>query len=78
MTRYYLGAQPLGFEGAPGTPPKGGFKEQICLNVEDPGAAIVYTRCGFMLGDEARDPSTGKLGWYRNMWAGVERLVKES
>ncbi|KAL6298425.1 hypothetical protein BKA93DRAFT_744153 [Sparassis latifolia] len=72
VTRYYLGVQPLGFEGAPSEGPPGGHKAEVCLNAADPSVEGLYRRCGFMLDDNARDPATGKKGSFRWTWRGVE------
>ncbi|KAI0078120.1 hypothetical protein K474DRAFT_1660750 [Panus rudis PR-1116 ss-1] len=77
VTRYYLGAEPLGFEGAPDKGPVGGIKEEVNLNVADPGARRLYKRCGFLLDDDARDPKTGKIGWYASLWRGVQPVGEE-
>ncbi|KAI0078119.1 hypothetical protein K474DRAFT_1660748 [Panus rudis PR-1116 ss-1] len=77
VTRYYLGAEPLGFEGAPEGGPEGGIKEEIVLSVDDPVAWRVYKRCGFMLDDDARDPKNGKIGWFAFMWRGVEPVSEK-
>lgn len=74
MTRYYLGAEPRGFEGAPDGPPPQGIKEQVVLNVAEEHVARVYKRCGFLLGDDARDPVTGGEGWYPLVYRGVQML----
>ncbi|KAI0928993.1 hypothetical protein AcW1_006064 [Taiwanofungus camphoratus] len=74
VTRYYLGAEPLGFKGAPTERPLGGTKDEICLNVADPGAERIYKRCGFMLDEHARDPITGRKRWYQSIWRGVVPL----
>ena len=63
VTRYMLGAEPLGFEGAPTGGPPTGPKEQVCLNVAEEHVARLYKKCGFLLGDDDRDPVTGAKGW---------------
>lgn len=62
LTRYYLGAEPLGFEGAPAGTPKEGVKDEICLNVKDESAIRLYKRTGFLLGAGDQDPASGKRG----------------
>ncbi|TCD70935.1 hypothetical protein EIP91_000841 [Steccherinum ochraceum] len=74
VTRYYLGATPLGFEGAPEGGPDGGIKEEVCLNVATPDAERLYLRTGFLV--EKQDPATGKEGWYPSCWRGVEQIPK--
>ncbi|GJE87074.1 GNAT family N-acetyltransferase [Phanerochaete sordida] len=64
VTRFYLGAQPLGFEGAPDGPPARGVKDEVCLNVVDDFVAKLYKKCGFLLGEDDRDPASGKKGWF--------------
>lgn len=64
ITRYYLGAQPLGFDGAPTTGPPKGVKREVCLNVTEDYVERVYKRCGFLLGPDDRDPETGNRGWH--------------
>lgn len=63
-TRYLLGAQPLGFEGAPEGPPADGVKQEICLNVLEDFVERLYKTCGFLLGENDRDPVSGKKGWF--------------
>ncbi|OCH92130.1 hypothetical protein OBBRIDRAFT_727453 [Obba rivulosa] len=75
VTRYYLGAYPLGFEGAPEGPPICGTKAEICLNVADENAVRLYKRCGFLLDEDARDSSTGRKGSFASIWRGVERVA---
>ncbi|PSR77650.1 hypothetical protein PHLCEN_2v7840 [Hermanssonia centrifuga] len=72
VTRYYLGAKPLGFEGASSTCPHGGVKEEVSLNVAKEEVTRLYQRCGFLLSEGAREPSTGKKGWYHSVLRGVE------
>lgn len=62
LTRYYLGAEPLGFEGAPAGIPKEGVKKEVCLNVKDESAIRLYKRTGFLLGEGDLDPVSGKRG----------------
>ena len=63
MLRYYLGARPLGFEGAPDGPPAKGVKQEVCLNVGEDFVERLYTKCGFLFGEDAKDPITGKKAW---------------
>ncbi|KAI0782230.1 acyl-CoA N-acyltransferase [Abortiporus biennis] len=49
-----------------------GKKKEVSLNVGRDDARRLYTRCGFMLEDNAKDPSTGKRGWYSTSWRGIE------
>jgi ribosomal protein S18 acetylase RimI-like enzyme len=72
MTRYYLGAQPLGFEGAPISGPPKGIKREVCLIVAEEHVERLYKRCGFLLGVEDCDPETGKRGWYRSTARGMK------
>ena len=74
MTRYYLGAEPLGFEGAPATGPQKGVKREVCLNVAEDHIERLYKRCGFLLGQDDRDPETGKKGWHPATYRAVEVL----
>ncbi|KAF7799554.1 hypothetical protein EIP86_010791 [Pleurotus ostreatoroseus] len=74
LTRYYLGAEPLGFEGAPSPKPDVGTREEICLNVAEEFVARLYARCGFLLGPDDHDPVTGKKGCFDSCWRGVEPL----
>ncbi|TFY50714.1 hypothetical protein EVJ58_g10922, partial [Rhodofomes roseus] len=37
-----------------------GVKSAVCLFYNDPGAARVYRRCGFVVGEDARDPVSGE------------------
>ena len=69
-----LGAEPLGFEGAPAGGPVLGTKEQVCLNVAEDHVARLYRRCGFLLGDDDRDPVTGRMGWISSSVRTVEVL----
>lgn len=63
VSRYYLGADTVGFEGVPSSLPKEGVKEEICLNVIEEHIARLYRRCGYLLGEDDRDPATGRKGW---------------
>ncbi|KAJ3542540.1 hypothetical protein NM688_g5960 [Phlebia brevispora] len=74
LTRYYLGAEPLGFEGAPSPKPAIGTREEICLNVAKEDVARLYERCGFLLGPDDQDPATGRKGSFKSVWRGVEIL----
>jgi len=74
VTRYYLGAQPLGFEGPPTAISDKETKKEVCLNVSDPTVMKIYSRCGFMLGEDERDPDNGQRGWFPTVWRGVEPL----
>lgn len=74
VTRFMLGAEPLGFEGAPVGGPVLGTKEQVCLNVAEDHVARLYRRCGFLLGDDDRDPVTGRMGWISSSVRTVEVL----
>lgn len=75
VTRFYLGAVPLGFElrGAEAIHPK----EEICLNVKDPGARRLYIRCGFQFEGDQTDAVTGKRKWYPTSVFGVESIDKQ-
>ncbi|GJE94729.1 GNAT family N-acetyltransferase [Phanerochaete sordida] len=70
MTRYLLGAPPL--EGGPAGVPEGGVKEQVCLNVSEEYVERIYKKCGFLLGEDDRDPVSGHKAWF----ASVARNVK--
>ncbi|KAH9928192.1 uncharacterized protein B0H18DRAFT_1001778 [Fomitopsis serialis] len=37
-----------------------GVKRSVCLFYQDPGAARMYRRCGFVVDEDARDPATGE------------------
>ena len=71
VTRYYLGAAPLGFN-ASGTEIGHKAKEEVCLNVADEGARKLYIKCGFLLEDGARDPKSGREGSYASIWRGLK------
>jgi len=73
VTRYYLGATPLGFNGGPDSGPTGGIKQEICLNVASDEAERLYKRTGFLF--NARDPVSGVVAWYPSCWRGVESTV---
>ncbi|TCD70936.1 hypothetical protein EIP91_000842 [Steccherinum ochraceum] len=74
LSRFFLGAHPSGLEGSDGTDyePEGGIRDAVCLNVGEEEAARVYVKAGFLLG--AKDPVTGRDGWYPSSWRGVEYL----
>ncbi|CCL98265.1 uncharacterized protein FIBRA_00259 [Fibroporia radiculosa] len=72
VTRYYLGLSLPEQEPNTIIVPREGIKEEVCLNVSDAVAMRVYQRCGFMLDNDARDPDTGRMGWYRSIWRGVK------
>lgn len=74
LTRFYLGAEPLGFEGAPSPKPAAGTREEICLDVAEESVARLYKRCGFLLGEDDHDFVTGEKGWCQWLWRGVEIL----
>ncbi|EKM52438.1 uncharacterized protein PHACADRAFT_30958 [Phanerochaete carnosa HHB-10118-sp] len=64
MLRYFLGAQPLGFEGASNDPPAApGVKREVCLNVAEDFVENMYAKCGFLFGEDARDPIMSKRPW---------------
>lgn len=73
LTRFYLGAEPLGFEGAPSPKPAEGVREEMCLNVSKEEVARLYKRCGFLLDGDC-DPVTGKVGSYHSTWKAIEVL----
>lgn len=77
VTRFMLGAKPLGFEGAPAGGPALGTKEQVCLNVVDEPVAQLYKRCGFLLGEDAEDPDTGRRGWMSSAVQTIEVLPRD-
>ncbi|KAJ3521308.1 hypothetical protein NM688_g9032 [Phlebia brevispora] len=74
LTRFYLGAEPLGFAGAPSPKPEIGTREEICLNVAEEAVARLYKRCGFLLGPGDQDPGTGMKGSFESVLRGVELL----
>ncbi|EKM55283.1 uncharacterized protein PHACADRAFT_208797 [Phanerochaete carnosa HHB-10118-sp] len=74
MMRYFLGAQPLGFDGTPYGPLVKGAKEEICLNVAEEHVKRLYKKCGFLLGESDRDPATGKKLWFASAFRGVKVL----
>lgn len=74
LTRYLLGAEPLGFEGAPPGPPPQGIKHEIALNVAEDHVERLYKRCGFLLPEDDCDPATGRRGWFDSTYRGVKFL----
>ncbi|EED82651.1 predicted protein [Postia placenta Mad-698-R] len=73
VTRYYLGAE------TPNEMARAGesaviAKHEICLNVGDPAVMRIYSRCGFMLDNNARNLDTEKRGWFATIWRGVEPM----
>ena len=72
LTRFYLGAEPLGFDGAPSPKPAAGVRAEVCLNVSREEVAQLYKRCGFLLGEGDRDPTTGQIGSFRSLFISVE------
>ncbi|CAL1705630.1 unnamed protein product [Somion occarium] len=86
VTRYYLDAQPLGFnirgiqghtkdDAEEGKLVEGVIrKQEVCLNVVDEGAKRLYIRCGFLLDDNARDPKSGRSGYFPSIWRGVKPI----
>lgn len=74
LTRYYLGAEPRGFEGGPEGSPPHGVKDEISLNVAEEHVERLYKKCGFLLGEDAIDPVTGKQGWFPSSCRGVRIL----
>lgn len=75
MLRYYLGAQPLGFEGAPDGPPPKGVKQEVCLNTGEDCVERLYTKCGFLFEGNARSLVTRKT-WIPQTIRGV-KVLKE-
>ena len=75
MTRYFLGAKPLGFSGglADAGPPKE-VKEEMALNVAEDFVERLYRKCGFLLGEDDRDPANGRKGWFYSSYMGVKLL----
>ncbi|KAK7694007.1 hypothetical protein QCA50_003583 [Cerrena zonata] len=74
-TRFYLGAKPLGFDlQEPGSIHP---KDEICLNVNDPGAKRLYIRCGFQFEGEHVDAVSKKKKWYSTATFEVEPIDKE-
>ena len=72
LSRWYLGAEPLGFDGAPSARPPGGVVKAVCLNVAEEHVARLYKRCGFLLAQSDRDPDTGVLTSYYSLWRTVK------
>ncbi|KAI0094063.1 hypothetical protein BDY19DRAFT_920550 [Irpex rosettiformis] len=72
LTRYYLGAKPLGFKGGPLNGPVEGVKEEVNLNVGEEAVERIYKRCGFLLDQE--EHNEGKKGWFHSVFRGVEYL----
>ena len=72
MTRYFLGATPLGFEGALAAVPREGVKREVCLNVAEEHVERLYKRCGFLFGEP--DPESGKTAWYPTTFRGIDVL----
>ena len=62
VTRFYLGAKPLGFDyqGNELLQPK----DEVCLGVIDPGAERVYIRSGFQFEGDSVDATTGRKRWF--------------
>ena len=78
LTRYLLGAEPLGFGGglaAAGPPPS--IKREVALNVALDYVEKIYKSCGFLLGEDDRDPESGKRGWFTSVFRGVRLLDSE-
>lgn len=73
MTRFYLGAEPLGFEGGPPGGPAEGIKQEVNLNVAEEAVERIYKRCGFLL-DQDEPGAPGKKGWFHSVYRGVEYL----
>ena len=60
ITRWFLGAEPSGLEDHGVPPRKEGWRpKEVCLNVVEESVARIYSRCGFLLREEDRDPETG-------------------
>ncbi|TFK78392.1 hypothetical protein K466DRAFT_507347 [Polyporus arcularius HHB13444] len=85
VSRYYLNAPPHGVQPTHEGPPAVGYKEEMNLNVADPGAERVYKRSGFLFPDKygdvvagGLDPATGRKAWYASAWLGVERDTEPS
>ena len=66
ITRWFLGAEPSGLHDVP--PPKDGWRPQeVCLNVVEEGPARIYKRCGFLLGEDDKDPESGLPAMYETL-----------
>ncbi|KAJ8455174.1 hypothetical protein ONZ51_g12594 [Trametes cubensis] len=77
-TRYVLGVQPVGYEGAFVGPPAVGLKDFVYINAVDIAASRVYRRAGFLFPEQMADgeerggidPTSGKKGWiYSVLWS---------
>lgn len=75
LTRYLLGAEPLGFSGglAAGGSPKD-VKKEISLNVGQEHAERLYRKCGFLVGEDDRDPASGRKGWFMSSYRVINVL----
>lgn len=77
LTRYLLGAEPLGFSGGlVAAGPSKNVKRELALNVAEDFAERLYRKCGFLLGEDDRDPASGKKGWFISAYRGVQLLDK--
>ncbi|EKM53659.1 uncharacterized protein PHACADRAFT_148396 [Phanerochaete carnosa HHB-10118-sp] len=76
LMRYYLGARPLGLEGAPDGRPVKGVKEEICIAVVEDFVERLYEKCGFLLGEHDQDPVSEQKGWFASIIRGV-RVLEE-
>ncbi|KAI0636642.1 hypothetical protein C8Q77DRAFT_515550 [Trametes polyzona] len=80
MSRYHLGARPVGYKGVPDDLPFTGVKDIICINVAEAAIERIYRRAGFLFPEyaedgsprEARDPVTGLKSWFPSIWRGFQ------
>ena len=74
VTRYLLGATPLGFAGGLATSTPKGVKAEVVLNVAEDFVERIYKKCGFLLGIDDKDPVSGRKGWHASVYRGVQLL----
>ncbi|KAI0333579.1 hypothetical protein GY45DRAFT_1297048 [Cubamyces sp. BRFM 1775] len=86
-TRYVLGLEPVGFEGAFEGPPTVGVKDFVYINAVDIAASRVYRRAGFLFPEETADalerggidPKSGKKSWfYSVLWCITKPTVEQT
>ncbi|KAF9818614.1 hypothetical protein IEO21_02594 [Rhodonia placenta] len=68
LTRFYLGLDTV----LEPHYPMGQPKREICLLVKDPAVERIYARCGFLVGEDVRDPETGRKACYAFVSRGVQ------
>ncbi|KIP12356.1 hypothetical protein PHLGIDRAFT_331622 [Phlebiopsis gigantea 11061_1 CR5-6] len=78
LTRYLLGATPLGSVGGPAASSPKSVKLEVVLNVAQDFVERIYKNCGFLLGTDDKDPVSGKKGWQALVFRGVRLLESES